>query len=113
MKNLFTILLICLGSVYLATGQEIIPFPDLSENRIAVYNQTETIEESNYSLYTKDYQEALKDIDREIQVLDSQIENESNKIQRTSLQSEKANLLKNRTRLIHEAELLEDLNKFY
>ena len=106
-------MLFCSGSVFIATGQEIIPFPDLSENRIAVYNQAQSIEEANYSLYTKDYQNALKNIDRDIQLLNSQIEGESNKTQRTSLQSEKANLIKTRTRLIQEADLLEDLNKFY
>lgn len=113
MKNLFLSLLFCLGSFWGITGQEIIPFPDLSENRIAVYNQVEITENYNYSYYTKDYQDALKNIDDEIKLLDSQIQKESNKVQRTSLQSEKVNLVKNRTRLIQEAELLEDLNKFY
>lgn len=113
MKNLFLSLLFCLGSLYAVTGQEIIPFPDLSENRIAVYNQVKIIENYNYSFYTKDYQDALKNIDHEIELLEGQIRKESNRAQRTSLQSEKVNLVKNRTRLIQEAELLEDLNKFY
>jgi len=113
MKNLFISLLFCSGSVYLVTGQEIIPFPDVSENRIVVYNQVEIIEDYNYSLYTKEYQDALKNIDLKIQTIDRQIENKSKKIDSASLQSEKAKLIKDGSKLIQEAELLEDLNKFY
>ena len=113
MKNLIVFFLFFSGSVYVAIGQEIIPFPDLSENRIAVYNQVDLIKDQNYSFYTKDYQKALKNIDVEIQILERQIETESNRNQRATLQSEKVKLEKNRTRLIQEAELREDLNKFY
>ena len=60
MKNLFVLLLFCSGVCIYVTGQEIIPFPDLSENHIAVYNQAEIIEDYNYSLYTKDYQGCFK-----------------------------------------------------
>lgn len=113
MKNLFVLLLLCLGPVFMAKGQEIIPFPDLSENHIAVYNQVEIIEDHNYNLYNKDYSDALKKIDQEIELVNKLIENESNKVQRTSLESQKAMLLKRRTGLLIEADLLEDLNKLY
>lgn len=113
MKNLFVLLLLCLGPVFMAKGQEIIPFPDLSENHIAVYNQVEIIEDHNYNLYTKDYRDALKQIDHEIEAVNKLIENESNKVQRTSLQSQKAILIKKRTGLLQEADLLEDLNELY
>ena len=113
MKNLFVLLLLCLGPVFMVNGQEIIPFPDLSENHIAVYNQVEIIEDYNYSLYTKDYRDALKQIDQEIEVVNKRIENESNKVQRTSLQSQKTLLIKKRSGLLQEADLLEDLNKLY
>ena len=113
MKKLFALFLFYTGSVFVATGQEIIPFPDLSENHIAVYNQAELTEDHNYNLYSKDYQDALNKIDHEIEMINNQIENEPQKNQRMSLQSEKVNLVKNRIRLIQEAELLEDLNKFY
>ena len=113
MKKLFVLLLFCLGQVFMVKGQEIIPFPDLSENHIAVYNQVEIIEDHNYSLYPKEYRNALKQIDQEIEVVNNRIENESNKVQRTSLQSQKALLVKKRTGLLQEADLLEDLNKLY
>lgn len=102
-----------MGAVWITKGQEIIPFPDLSESHIAVYNQIETIDSYNYSLYTKDYQDALTKMDLEIEAVASLIEKEANKAQRTLLESQKAGLVKKRVLLLKEAELLEDLNKFY
>ena len=113
MKNIFVLLVLFLGSVFTAKSQEIIPFPDLSENHIAVYNQLEIIENQNYNLYTKNYRDALMKIDHEIEAINKLVENESNKTLRTSLQSQRAILLKNRTGLLQEADLLEDLNKLY
>ena len=113
MKNLFVLLLFYMGAVWITKAQEIIPFPDLSESHIAVYNQVETIDSHNYSLYTKDYQDALTKMDLEIESVTSMIEKEANKEQRTLLESQKAEIEKKRALLIKEAELLEDLNKFY
>ncbi|MGB5321688.1 hypothetical protein [Lutimonas sp.] len=113
MKNLFFLLAFYMGVVYTTKGQEIIPFPDLSESHIAVYNQVDLIDSHNYSLYTKDYQDSLHKIDRDIETVNSEIEKESNKAQITSLESKKAELIKKRNLLLKEAELLEDLNKFY
>ena len=102
-----------MGAVWITKGQEIIPFPDLSESHIAVYNQVETIDNHNYSLYTKDYQDALTKMDLEIETVANLIVKESNKDQRKVLESQKADLIKKRVLLLKEAELLEDLNKFY
>ena len=102
-----------MGAVWITKGQEIIPFPDLSESHIAVYNQVETIDNHNYSLYTKDYQDALTKMDLEIETVANLIVKESNKDQRKVLESQKADLVKKRVLLLKEAELLEDLNKFY
>lgn len=113
MKNLFVLLVFYIGVVYTTKGQEIIPFPDLSESHIAVYNQVDLIDSHNYSLYTKDYQDSLHKIDRDIETVHNEIEKESNKGQIKSLESKKAELIKKRTLLLKEAELLEDLNKFY
>lgn len=113
MRKLFVLGVFCLGAVSITKGQEIIPFPDLSESHTALYNQAEIIDSQNYSLYTKDYQDALIKIDRDIETVNSQLENESNEVKRKSLQSKKAQLAKKRTLLLKEAELLEDLNKFY
>lgn len=113
MKNLIILLLLSLGCIPFAKGQEIIPFPDLSESHIAVYNQSETIDDHNYSLYTKDYQDALKNIDDEIVEITEQIENESDVDQKTKMQNNRTSLVKKRSSLLQEAELIEDLNKFY
>ena len=113
MKNLFILLLLIFGAIPIVKAQEIIPFPDLSESHIAVYNQAEVIDDHNYSLYTKDYQDSLKQVDLEIEEITERIQKESNKIHRTSLQTEKTILVKKRSGLLQEAELLEDLNKFY
>ena len=106
-------LLFCLGAVTLVQSQEIIPFPDLSENHIAVYNQVVIVENYDYSLFRKDYQLALVKIDLEIEAMNAKIGNESNKNKRTRLQSEKAILVKKRSTLLQEAGLLEDLNNLY
>lgn len=113
MKKLFILFVFSIGAISIVKSQEIIPFPDLSENHIAVYNQVEVVDNHNYSLYTKDYQDALLQVDQEIESVNNQIGKESNKSKRTSLQSEKAILIKKRKGLLQEAELLEDLYKFY
>lgn len=113
MKRLIIFFLLFLGCIPLAKSQEIIPFPDLSESHIAVYNQTETIDDRNYSLYTKDYQDALKNIDDEIDEVTEHILNESDMDQKTRMQKSKTNLVKKRSSLLQEAQLIEDLNKFY
>ena len=102
-----------MGAIGITKGQEIIPFPDLSESHIAVYNQVDILDNHNYSLYTKDYQDALIEIDLDIETVTKELEKESNKAQTTSLESKKADLINKRTLLLKEAELLEDLNKFY
>lgn len=113
MKSFFIFFVLLLGVSTFVRSQEIIPFPDLSENHIAVYNQAIMIENSDYSLYTEDYQNALKNIDLEIEAVNVKINDEPNKDKRTSLQSGKAMLIKKRSALLQEADLLEDLNKFY
>jgi len=113
MKNFFVLLVICFGAASSLYGQEIIPFPDLSESHIAVYNQKEVFDDHNYSLFTEDYQEALRKVDHEISALDSQIETTTDAQQNASLESQKAELNKIRSRLLEEAELADDLNKFY
>ncbi len=113
MKNFFVLLVICFGAVSSLYGQEIIPFPDLSESHIAVYNQKEVFDDHNYSLFTEDYQEALRNVDHEISALDAQIKTTADALQSTSLESHKVELNKKRRRLLEEAELADDLNKFY
>ncbi len=111
MKKLIFILFIGLRAI--GYGQEIIPFPDLSENHEAVYSNVETIDNLNYALYTEDYQKDLRKIDREIDEVNTELQNEVIEERLTYLRNKKADLLKKKTSLLEEAELIEDLNKFY
>lgn len=111
MKTLIFILFIGLGA--LGYGQEIIPFPDLSENHETVYNNIETIDNVNYAFYTEDYQKDLQKIDLEIDEVNIELQNELIEERLTTLRKKKADLLKKKTSLLEEAELIEDLNKFY
>ncbi len=113
MKNLFILIIISLGVTSSLYGQEIIPFPDLSESHMAVYNQAEVFDDHNYSLYTEDYQEALRKVDNDILLLNSKIQTEPDEAMKASLETGKIELNKKRTKLLEEAELVDDLNKFY
>jgi len=113
MKNLFVLLIFFTGVVSSVSGQEIIPFPDLSESHIAVYNQTEIIDDHNYTLYTEDYQVALRKLDEKIFQLETRIQKVYDEIEKASLETEKIKLKEDRSRLLEEAELIDDLNKFY
>lgn len=113
MKKLFTLLTLgCLGA-FSGYSQEIIPFPDLSGNHSGASIQTDLIDDHNYSLFTEDYRTALKTIDQQIDQLNVSIQNESNRSLRTTLTDKKKKLVQERSELLDEAEILEDLNKFY
>ena len=111
MKKLIFILILGLGTI--GYGQEITPFPDLSENHEGVYSNVETIDNLNYALYAEDYQKSLRKIDREIEEVNTELQGELTDERLTYLQHKKADLLKKKTSLLEEAELIEDLNKFY
>lgn len=113
MKLIYLFVMICVGSLSNLYGQEIIPFPDLSENHMAVYNQKEVFDDHNYSLFTEDYQTELRKIDGKIEDKKSQLESEKDPSKRRSLDANIDELNKIRSKLIEEAELVEDLNKFY
>ncbi|MDN3642088.1 hypothetical protein QWY87_05210 [Lutimonas halocynthiae] len=113
MKRLFILFIFSIGAASSSYSQEIIPFPDLSESHIAVYNQTEVFDDHNYTLYTEDYQIALRKLDNDLSQLDERIQTETDDILKSSLEAEKVILNKKRTKLLEEAELIDDLNKFY
>ncbi len=113
MKTYILMLFIGIGVVPTLYGQEIIPFPDLSEKHIAVYNQKEAFDEYNYSLFTEDYQKALKNIDAEIKAKEFELESSEELPEKGALKSIIVELNKKRSNLLEEAELVEDLNKFY
>lgn len=111
MKYLLFILFLCVGVI--GYGQEIIPFPDLSENHDAVQHNSETIDDRNYALYTEDFQSALIKVDNEIEEVNTALQNESIEERITGLRNKKADLLKKKSALLEEAQLVDDLNKFY
>ena len=113
MKNIIFFGIFILGSISVVKGQEIIPFPDLSESPIAVYNQTNLIDDKNYSYYTEDYQKALKSIDQQIDTIENKLETASDPEAKERLASEKEILIKSRLSILKEADLVEDLHKFY
>jgi len=111
MKYLLCILFISVGAV--SYGQEIIPFPDLSENHETVNTNSETIDDRNYALYTEDFQIALRKVDNEIEEINIVLQNELIEERIESLRNKKADLLKKKSALLEEAQLVDDLNKFY
>ena len=111
MKSLLVILFLSVGAF--SYGQEIIPFPDLSENHETIYSNSETIDDRNYALYTEDFQIALRNVDEDIEEINTALQNELIEERITSLRNKKADLLKKKSALLEEAQLTEDLNKFY
>ena len=110
MRKLIYIFVIAIGSAAHGYGQEIIPFPDLA---IQHDSAQETIDDQNYALYTRDYQKALIRLDEEIELTRQEIERASKKDASKTLEKKIGDLIKKRTALLEEAELVEDLNKFY
>lgn len=94
-------------------AQEIIPFPDLSDNHLAASGHMDMIDDHNYSLFTEDYQEALTEIDLNIEAIKTKINNSPDSNSLVDIKSELVLLEKKRMQLLEEAELVEDLNKFY
>jgi len=113
MKKLILLVVVSILGYHSLAAQEIIPFPDLSESHMAISDQSDVIDNHNYSLYTIDYQKALKGIDLEIEEVAKKIEIELDTEKKKILQANESELNKKRTALIQEAELIEDLNKFY
>lgn len=113
MKYYLVLFILVLGISPLMQGQEIIPFPDLSESHMAVNNLSEVMDDSNYSQYTKDYQDRLISIDEKIERIDRQVNAAASTEEKMRLQTKKTSLLDERSTLLKEAELVEDLHKFY
>lgn len=111
MRKLIYIFVIAIGSAAHGYGQEIIPFPDLAIHQD--HETNETIDDQNYALYTRDYQKALIRLDEEIELTRQEIERTSKKDASKTLEKKIGDLIKKRTALLEEAELVEDLNKFY
>lgn len=113
MKKAFLILAVILWGTRFASAQDIIPFPDLSEHQDYGKNGGKSEDERNYAIYTEDYQEALRLLDAEsdrILRLRKE-ETDPERIDRHNNELEKIRLKK--IALLSEADLVEDLQKFY
>ena len=108
----FFLLFLALGARE-ALGQEIIPFPNIGDSRLAAVNQTELIDDHNYSLYTQEYQEALLRVDTDIDLVKKALQKEEDPTSKDRLEDKINDLEKKRSQLLQEADLIEDLSKFY
>ena len=113
MKQIAILVVLVLFSMPAIYGQEIIPFPNISEHHLADNGHTDLIDDHNYSLFTEDYQEALIKIDGDIEAVNKKIQTNADPSGVSSLESEKELLEEKRRQLLEEAELIDDLNKFY
>lgn len=113
MKKVVLLFILILAGVNYAAAQEIIPFPDLSEHHDYSKNGGKPQDERNYAIYTEDYQEALRALDMKTdRVLGLRKEETDPKlIDRHNKQLEQIRLKK--MALLSEADLIEDLQKFY
>ncbi len=103
---------LALGSHYVG-AQEIIPFPDLSEQYQLNRNGGKSLDERNYAVFSEDYQQALSKLDAEADHLRSLRKEETNQ-QKIDLYNDQLEALrKKKLTLLSEAELAEDLQKFY
>ena len=107
-----TLAAIALGNL-LTYSQEIIPFPDLTEHYQLHKNGGKALDERNYAIFSEDYQKALEALDEEIDsiLLLRREETEQRKIDEHNARIEE--IRKKKTALLSEAELVEDLQKFY
>jgi hypothetical protein len=113
MKKVLLVFVLTLGINRFASAQEIIPFPDLSEHHDYSKNGGKSDDERNYAIYTEDYQEALRVLDAEsdrILALRKE-ETDPELIERHNKELESIHLKK--MALLSEADLVEDLQKFY
>jgi len=113
MKKAILILAAILWGTPYASAQEIIPFPDLSEHQDYSKNGGKSEDERNYAIYTEDYQEALRALDMESDRILGlrKEETDPERIDRYNKELEKIRLKK--MALLSEADLVEDLQKFY
>ncbi len=113
MKKAVLILAVALWGSHFASAQEIIPFPDLSEHHDYSKNGGKSEDERNYAIYTEDYQEALRALDTESDRILGlrKEETDPERIEHYNQELEQIRLKK--MALLSEADLVEDLQKFY
>ena len=112
MKNYYLLLIGLVLTTVSANGQEIIPFPDLSEHYNFRNDGGVGIEETKYGHFPDDYQKALKAMDADILSMEKRLM-DLDASEKESLHIELDDLKNKRSALIQEAELRSDLLKFY
>lgn len=113
MKKVFLILVAIIWGSHLASAQEIIPFPDLSEHQDYSKNGGKSEDERNYAIYTEDYQEALRALDVEADRILRLRKEETDPELIDSHNKKLEQIRLKKMALLSEADLVEDLQKFY
>ena len=97
----------------LTHSQEIIPFPDLSGQYQLHKNGGKALDERNYAIFSEDYQKALVALDEETDRILLLRREETDPRQIESYNTMIDEIRKKKQALLSEAELVEDLQKFY
>ena len=113
MKNAFlTFAFILLGIQYI-TAQEIIPFPDLSDHHDYSKNGGSTEDERNYAIYTDEYQALLQELDNQTDSIVAKRKEESDQEIIDDYNEQLEVIKQKKIAVLSEADLLQDLQKFY
>jgi hypothetical protein len=110
-NSLFLIGLVFGGHILFA--QEIIPFPDLNEHYQHSKNGGRSLDDRNYAIFSEDYQKALAVLDQETDQLIELRKNETDQEQIDRYNEQIEVIRKKKLALLSEAELVDDLQKFY
>lgn len=97
----------------MAMAQEIIPFPDLSEQYQLHRNGGKSLDDRNYAIFSEDYQLSLAKLDAETDHVRSLRKEETDQKKIDSYNEQLEAIQKKKLTLLSEAELAEDLQKFY
>ncbi len=113
MNKLYLTLAGCILGNLLSYSQEIIPFPDLSGQYQLHRNGGKALDDRNYAIFSEDYRQALAELDEETDriLLMRRDETDPERIEAYNARIE--DIRKKKKALLSEAELVEDLQKFY
>lgn len=113
MKKAFLVLALTVWGSQFTSAQEIIPFPDLSEHHDYSKNGGKSEDDRNYAIYTMDYQEALRNLDAETDRILGLRKEETDPEVIDNLNKQLEQIRLKKMVLLSEADLVEDLQKFY
>lgn len=110
------ICLVFLGFGLISCGlsaQEIIPFPDLSQQYQLHRNGGKSLDDRNYAIFSEDYQKQLSELDEQTDRIVSLRKEETDQEKIDAYNEQIEEIRKKKLALLSEAELVEDLQKFY